>query len=89
LLHDQWCPLVVSGHVHQFRTWSEDRRRYAWAPTTWAVLPELTQATVGLKRCGVLSVTLAIDGTFAVEMVEPPGLTQFTLIEDIPDPYHH
>jgi 3',5'-cyclic AMP phosphodiesterase CpdA len=90
LLSHQWCPLVVSGHVHQFRVWDDEHRRlHTWAPTTWAVLPEFVQTTIGLKRCGVLSVTLSADGTAAVDMIEPPGLSQFTLVDDIANPYDH
>src|SRR5262249_43387153 len=36
-------PMVVSGHVHQYRVLDLEGRRHAWAPTTWAVLPEHVQ----------------------------------------------
>ena len=89
LLRDQNCPLVISGHVHQFRLLNDGRRRHVWAPTTWAVLPEFAQSVVGVKRCGVLWLSLSADGTSVAGLVEPPGLAQFTLVEDIPDPYLH
>jgi 3',5'-cyclic AMP phosphodiesterase CpdA len=88
LLATARCPLVVSGHVHQYRLLDGGGRMHAWAPTTWAVLPEWAQNSVGLKRCGALSLALETDGTFRVEFVEPPGLAQLTLGDDIPDPYH-
>jgi 3',5'-cyclic AMP phosphodiesterase CpdA len=81
------CPLVISGHVHQYRVLDNGDRRHAWAPTTWAVLPEWIQETVGAKRCGALSLQLGEDGAVNVELVEPPGLAQLTLGVDLPDPY--
>jgi 3',5'-cyclic AMP phosphodiesterase CpdA len=89
LLREQTCPLVISGHVHQFRLIDDGRRRHVWAPTTWAVLPEFAQSVVGVKRCGVLWLSLSADGTSVADLVEPLGLAQFTLVEDIPDPYLH
>jgi 3',5'-cyclic AMP phosphodiesterase CpdA len=87
LLADRSVPLVVSGHVHQYRLLHDGARRHVWAPTTWAVLPEDTQPTLGVKRCGVVSLTLPDDGAADIELVEPPGLRQLTLTRDIPDPY--
>ncbi len=89
LLHGRHVPLVVSGHVHQYRVLSDDRRLHAWAPTAWAVLPDEEQPTIGLKRCGVLSIVLDDDGTAGVELVEPDGLVQQVLGRDIDDPYDH
>jgi 3',5'-cyclic AMP phosphodiesterase CpdA len=89
LLDTRWCPLVVSGHVHQYRVVGQPGRQHAWAPSSWAVLPEYAQATVGLKRCGVLSIKLSESGTAEVAMVEPPGVGQLTLGVDLPDPYDH
>ncbi len=82
------CPVVVSGHVHQSRVINHDGRRHIWAPSTWAVLSEAAQRTVGLKRCGVLSLGLGSHGWVRTEMVEPAGLAQLTLGQDVPDPYH-
>ncbi len=81
------CPLVLSGHVHQYRTLDQGGRRHLWAPTMWAVLPDEIQKTVGLKRSGVLSLEFGPDATFTVQFVEPPGLKQFTLGRDIQNSY--
>lgn len=81
-------PVVVSGHVHQFRILEVGARRHVWAPTTWAVLPDRIQARFGTKRCGIVSLTLAADGQADATLVEPAGLAQFTVSDDIPDPYH-
>lgn len=88
LLNGVRCPLVVSGHVHQYRILESRDRQHVWAPTTWAVLPERVQRTVGIKRCGAVALTLGTEGFVSVEFVVPPGMTQFTLGEDLPDPYH-
>jgi 3',5'-cyclic AMP phosphodiesterase CpdA len=82
-------PLVVSGHVHQYRTLAEPDRTHVWAPTAWAVIPEHIQRTVGLKRCGVLLVELGPDGRADAQLVEPPGLRQLTVGVDTPDFYGH
>ena len=82
-------PLVVSGHVHQYRELSDDRSLHAWAPTAWAVLPDERQPTIGLKRCGLLSLLLDDDGTARVELVEPEGIAQQVLGLDVDDPYAH
>ena len=82
------CPLVVSGHVHQFRTLTVGPRRHVWAPTSWAVLPERAQRTIGSKCCGALSLELGSSDLVRLELIEPPGLLQLTLENDFPDPYH-
>jgi 3',5'-cyclic AMP phosphodiesterase CpdA len=88
LLAGRATPLVVSGHVHQFRVLDIDARRHVWAPTSWAVLPDRVQARYGAKRCGIVALTLDADGRTHVSLEEPAGLTQITLSDDIPDPYH-
>jgi 3',5'-cyclic AMP phosphodiesterase CpdA len=89
LVHQQCVPLVLSGHVHQFRALRLDGRQHVWAPTTWAVLPEEVQPTFGAKRCGILSIELPPDGEAGVTLVEPTDLTQLTLTRDIADPYQY
>jgi 3',5'-cyclic AMP phosphodiesterase CpdA len=91
LLSGRDVPLVVSGHVHQFRRLDLDDRTHVWAPTSWAVLPEQAQPTFGEKRCGVAALTLGDDdqGAVTVELVEPVGMRQLTIGVDIPNPYTH
>ena len=81
------CRVVLSGHVHQYRELVQAGCLHLWAPTTWAVLPEVMQGTIGLKRCGVVSLELASDATVSTQLVEPPGLAQFTLGQDVQMPY--
>ena len=87
IMLDPRVALVLSGHVHQYRVFDLAGVRHAWAPTTWAVLPERFQQTVGAKRCGVM--VFAFDGAGVPDapMVEPPGLGQFVLGDDIESPY--
>ncbi len=78
--------LVLSGHVHQYRRLEIGSTTHVWAPTTWAVLAEEDQPTIGAKRCGVLA--LALDpGQFDEALVQPAGIRQQTLGQDLADPY--
>jgi 3',5'-cyclic AMP phosphodiesterase CpdA len=81
--------VVVSGHVHQYRSFRYRSQRHVWAPTSWAVLPEAMQVTVGAKRCGILALELPGDAGVepVLEFVEPDGLAQLTLAENAFDPY--
>ena len=80
-------PLVVSGHVHQFRSLEFDGTSHVWAPTTWAILPDSWQRTIGTKRCGV--VHLELSDSVAHRLVEPDGLRQLVVGEDTPLYYPH
>ncbi len=80
-------PLVVSGHVHQFRSLEFDGRSHVWAPTTWAILPDSWQRTIGTKRCGV--VHFELSDTVTHRLVEPDGLRQLVIGEDTPLYYPH
>jgi hypothetical protein len=82
-------PIVVSGHVHQYRMLELHGVQHAWAPTTWSVLPDDTQPVFGTKRCGVLALELDSTGTARASLVEPTGIEQFTLGVDIANPYAH
>lgn len=79
--------VAVSGHVHQFADHEAAGVRHVWTPSTWAVLPDRVQPTLGAKTTGVVDLVLAEDGTVTVDLRTPPGVTQHTLIDDIPDPY--
>jgi 3',5'-cyclic AMP phosphodiesterase CpdA len=87
LVASHHVPLVVSGHVHQYRVLDIDGVRHAWAPTTWTVLPDDMQPVLGTKRGGVLSIELG--ATTKAALVEPPGFRQLTLVRDVPNPYDH
>jgi 3',5'-cyclic AMP phosphodiesterase CpdA len=87
LCHAAGVEVVVSGHVHQSRRLHAAGMTHLWAPTTWAVLPDWLQPHIGAKRCGILELDLDDDGGFTAQWVEPAGLQQLTLGEDIASPY--
>jgi 3',5'-cyclic AMP phosphodiesterase CpdA len=87
LCHEAGVEVVVSGHVHQSRRLHAAGMSHLWTPTTWAVLPEWLQPRIGTKRCGILELDLLDDGGFTAQWVEPAGLEQLTLGEDIASPY--
>ncbi len=88
LCHAGGVELVLSGHVHQQRRLEAAGLCHHWVTTTWAVLPEWLQATVGVKRCGLLELALPSDGTAPEAVfVEPEGMAQLTLGENVPSPY--
>jgi hypothetical protein len=89
LLGTRLPDLVASGHVHQHRELRLDGTDQLWVPTTWAVLPDEVQPVLGAKRCGVVSLDLSAGLPPRRELIEPPGITTFTLYRDVPDPYHH
>jgi 3',5'-cyclic AMP phosphodiesterase CpdA len=78
---------VLSGHVHQSRSLQVERVTQLWAPTTWAVLPEDMQRTIGTKRCGLMELELPDDGgPLLHHVVEPPGTTQHCISPEVPYP---
>jgi 3',5'-cyclic AMP phosphodiesterase CpdA len=83
LLDEGDVRLVASGHVHQWLTLDEGGRRYVWAPSTWAVLPDSVQPLIGAKTTGVVLHRLARDAVTS-ELVRPPGMA-FARIDE--DPY--
>jgi 3',5'-cyclic AMP phosphodiesterase CpdA len=81
--------LVVSGHCHQYAVHTTGGLTHLWAPTTWAVIPDRYQPTLGDKTCGLVELDLHDDGTIRTTFRQPRNLTHQTLIDDIPDPYAH
>ena len=79
--------LVVSGHTHQFCRHRTDGVTHVWVPSTWAVIPERFQPTIGDKVCGVVELVLHDDGRCEVELILPYGIVQQAIIDDLPDPY--
>jgi 3',5'-cyclic AMP phosphodiesterase CpdA len=86
---DHELRLVVSGHVHQFRVLDIDGTRHLWAPTTWSVLPDDMQRTIGVKRCGIVTIELGDGAAVEPHLVEPDGMAQLTAFVDVPDRYPH
>jgi 3',5'-cyclic-AMP phosphodiesterase len=80
---------VLSGHVHQSRAIHVDGVAQLWAPTTWAVLPDSMQRTIGSKRCGVMQLELPADGPLHHAVVEPEEMAQHVVPEGLPYPPPH
>ena len=89
LTADKPPALVLSGHVHQHRQLHLDGLDHLWVPTTWAVLPDDAQPVLGAKRCGIVSLELGGSAPVQPEFIEPDGIAQLTIREDLPDPYRH
>jgi 3',5'-cyclic AMP phosphodiesterase CpdA len=89
LTKDAPIKVVFSGHVHQSRQFTFAGTLHAWAPTSWAVLPESMQATIGGRRCGLFNVELGDDGNVAVDLLEPAGMTQLMVGQNAPHRYSH
>jgi 3',5'-cyclic AMP phosphodiesterase CpdA len=87
LLGDAGPRLVVSGHVHQALRHARSGLDNVWAPTTWAVLPDTLQPTVGRKMPGLVELTLHDDGRVDVTTRAPDGMRQLVLGDDVDDPY--
>jgi 3',5'-cyclic AMP phosphodiesterase CpdA len=77
---------VLSGHVHQSRVLRLNGVTQLWAPTTWAVLPDSLQRTIGSKRCGLLELHLPEEGPCARHVVEPAGMAQLVIPDGVAYP---
>jgi len=87
LLKDRPPDLVLSGHVHQYRTLQVDGIRHVWTPTTWAVAADDKQPLLGVKRCGYLYIELDGRRMCSVQFVEPPAITQQVIGQTAGNPY--
>jgi 3',5'-cyclic AMP phosphodiesterase CpdA len=81
--------LVVSGHVHQERQLDFEGVAHVWAATTWAVLPDELQLTIGHKRCGLVHLYLPEEGAPRAEHVEPDGMAQLVIGVNTESLYDH
>ncbi len=80
--------LIGSGHVHQWRSVPSADASHVWAPSTWAVLPEWEQPTIGTKVPGIVVHDLGPDGLVASDVSRPDGLIHVTVGQDFASPYH-
>jgi hypothetical protein len=87
LMSKRSVPVVLSGHVHQYRRLDGDGRQHWWAPTTWAVMPASPARSYGVRRGGVLVLSLDADQRASARLVEPPGLAQLVLGDNVSNPY--
>jgi 3',5'-cyclic AMP phosphodiesterase CpdA len=78
--------LVVSGHVHQYRSSDADGSHHVWGPSTAFVVPDRIQPIYGAKKVGYVEHTLRPDGTHDSHLVEVPGASTLD-IGDFPQVY--
>jgi hypothetical protein len=78
--------LIVSGHVHQYRSSDAEGSHHVWGPSTAFVLPERIQPIYGAKKVGYVEHTLRPDGTHESHLVEVPGAETLN-IGDFPQVY--
>lgn len=78
--------LIVSGHIHQYRSSDVDGSHHVWGPSTAFVLPDRIQPIYGAKKVGYVEHTLKLDGTHDSRLVEVPGARTLN-ISDFPQVY--
>ncbi len=78
--------LIVSGHIHQYRSSEADGSHHVWGPSTGFVVPERVQPIYGAKKVGYVEHTLRPDGTHDSHLVEVPGVRSVN-IDDLPRIY--
>jgi 3',5'-cyclic AMP phosphodiesterase CpdA len=66
--------LIVSGHIHQYRSRDAEGSHHVWGPSTGFVVPERIQPVYGAKKVGYVEHTLRPDGTHDSHLVEVPGV---------------
>lgn len=79
--------LVVSGHIHQALRHRWGGVDHVWAPSTWAVVPDSIQETLGEKVPGLVELTLHDGGRAEVATRTPAGMRRLVLGTDVADPY--
>lgn len=72
---------VVSGHVHQRRSFVVNGVQHVWVPSTSFCMPEVLQPSVGEKVVGVTTLELFADGDFAFEHVSIDGLIRHNALD--------
>ena len=78
--------LVVSGHIHQYRSSDADGSHHVWGPSTAFVVSDRIQPIYGAKKVGYVEHTLNPDGKHDSRMVEVPG-TRTLNTDDLPRIY--
>ncbi len=85
---DASVQLVVSGHVHQWRSIDADELRHIWVPSTWATMPDRSQPLIGEKTVGMARLNLD-EHVNRPTVVVPDDMAQSIVGETIPMPYDH
>jgi 3',5'-cyclic AMP phosphodiesterase CpdA len=78
--------LIVSGHIHQYRTIDVDGSHHVWGPSTAFVVSDRIQPLYGLKQVGYVEHTLQPDGTHDSRLIDVPGARTLNT-DDLPRIY--
>ena len=78
--------LIVSGHIHQYRSLDADGSHHVWGPSTAFIVPDRIQPIFGAKKVGYVEHTLRPDGTHDSHLAEVPGASTLN-IGDFPQVY--
>ncbi|MGI9598180.1 MAG: metallophosphoesterase family protein [Acidimicrobiales bacterium] len=87
LFRDAGIELLVSGHVHQWRSMDVAGVRHIWAPSSWATMPDDYQPVIGDKTVGLVEIDL--DRHDEAALVVPSSVVQEVVGVTIPFPYDH
>lgn len=87
LFQDAGIELLVTGHVHQWRSVDVAGIQHVWAPSTWATMPDDYQPVIGDKTVGLVEIDL--DQHDQAALVVPPAVVQQIVGATIPFPYDH
>lgn len=87
LFQDAGVELLVTGHVHQWRSVDVAGIRHVWAPSSWATLSDDYQPVIGDKTVGLVEIDL--DRHDEAALVVPSAVVQEVVGVTIPFPYDH
>lgn len=83
----------VSGHVHQWRHHGDGDTLHVWSPSTWCIVTDAWQPTIGVKTVGMVRLVLDLDAeapvetgadaTVDAELVVPEGMVHHVLGETV------
>jgi 3',5'-cyclic AMP phosphodiesterase CpdA len=78
--------VILSGHVHQYRSTRAVGTHCVWAPSTGFIIPDARQPHYGEKEVGYVEHRFEADGRHTHECVRVPGLQRLN-IADFADAY--
>lgn len=73
--------LVVSGHVHQYRSTLAAGTRHVWGPSTGFIIPDERQPRYGEKEVGYVEHVFELDGRHEAHYVRVPGLRRLDITD--------
>jgi 3',5'-cyclic AMP phosphodiesterase CpdA len=86
LVRQHRVALIASGHLHKARDFAHDGARYIWSPASSFLCGAMQPEMPGEKKLGAVLYDFE-DTSFAAEISEVPGLTQYWLDDVIEEVY--